>query len=76
LNDRPTITISAPSISSTPVTIPVSLTVLAQATPQPQTITNNASNLSGPIAPGELITIKGTQLGPATPPNELMEMGP
>jgi hypothetical protein len=66
------ITILAPSISPTPITIQVSLTVLAQATPQPQTITNNASNLSGPIAPGELITIKGTQLGPSSPANGVL----
>lgn len=67
-----TVTISAPSVMQTPITITVSLTVLAQPTPQPQTITNNASNLSGPIAPGELITIKGTQLGPATPANGVL----
>jgi len=66
------ITITAGGASAPPLTIPVSLTVLAQATPQPQTITNNASNLSGPIAPGELITIKGTLLGPATPPNGVL----
>ncbi len=71
-NYQGSITISAPSVSATPVTIAVSLTVVAQPTPQPQTITSNASNLSGPIAPGELITIKGTQLGPSTPANGVL----
>src|SRR6185503_2795501 len=41
--------------------------VVPGANPQPLTVTNNASNQPGPIAPGELITIKGTLLGPTTP---------
>src|SRR5262245_21230777 len=41
--------------------------VVPRANPQPLTVTNNASNQPGPIAPGELITIKGMLLGPATP---------
>jgi uncharacterized protein (TIGR03437 family) len=47
----------------------VTLTVTAAAVPQPMTVTNTASNLPGAIAPGELITIKGAGLGPASPPN-------
>jgi len=56
--------------SSTPAqTVGVTLTVTAVQPPQPTTVTSNASNLAGPIAPGELITIKGTLLGPAMPAN-------
>ena len=35
--------------------------------PQVLTITNNASNQPGAVAPGELIVIKGNNLGPTTP---------
>jgi uncharacterized protein (TIGR03437 family) len=34
--------------------------------PQPSTISNSGSGAFGAIAPGELITIKGTNIGPAT----------
>jgi uncharacterized protein (TIGR03437 family) len=56
------VTISAPSGS---ITIPVTIT--GPAAPQPSTIQNSASLGFGPIAPGELITIQGANLGPATP---------
>lgn len=56
--------------SVTPVqTVNVTLTVTAVQTPQLNTVTSNASNVAGSIAPGELITIKGTNLGPSSPPN-------
>lgn len=45
-----------------------SINIMAAAPPAPTlitTITNGASGASGPIAPGEIITIKGTGLGPA-----------
>jgi uncharacterized protein (TIGR03437 family) len=59
-----------PAGSTTPAqTVPVTLTIAAVQPPQPTTVTSNASNLAGAIAPGELITIKGTLLGPASPPN-------
>jgi uncharacterized protein (TIGR03437 family) len=66
------ITISAPGVLQNPIVIAVSLTVTAAPPPQPLTITSNATNQAGPIAPGELITIKGTNLGPATPSNGVL----
>jgi len=49
------------------ITVPVTLTVTGLPAPQPGTIANSASLGYGPIAPGELITIKGANLGPSTP---------
>jgi len=62
------ITISAPGILATPIFVPVSLTVVAAAIPAPVSIFNSATGALGTgIAPGELITLKGINLGPATP---------
>jgi uncharacterized protein (TIGR03437 family) len=47
----------------------VTLTVTPTPVPLPATVTNAASGAAGAIAPGELITIKGTLLGPANAPN-------
>ena len=63
-----TITISAPTISSSPTVVTVTVNIVAAPTPLPTTIFNSANiNGFGPIAPGELITIQGSNLGPATP---------
>ncbi|HUA86796.1 MAG TPA: hypothetical protein VMB85_23225, partial [Bryobacteraceae bacterium] len=66
------ITITPTSSSSSapiaPVTVPVTLNITAAAAPMPSTISTSAvSGGYGPIAPGELIAIQGTNLGPATP---------
>ena len=61
------ISISAPGVLLSPIVINVTLTVLALPPPQPFTITSTASNLAGLIAPGEEITIKGSNLGPVSP---------
>jgi uncharacterized protein (TIGR03437 family) len=62
------ITISAPGILATPIFVPVSLALVAAATPAPVSIFNSATGALGTgIAPGELITLKGINLGPATP---------
>jgi len=53
-------------VLATPITVNVTLTVLALPLPQPVTLTSSASYGRGAVAPGELITIKGTQLGPST----------
>jgi uncharacterized protein (TIGR03437 family) len=61
------IIVSAPGASNTPQLIAVSLIVTGAGAP-PVTITsvtNSATSVSGPIAPGEIFTIKGTNLGPA-----------
>ena len=60
------ITINAPPVLATPITVVVTVNVTAAQVPTPVTIINSAIiNGFGAIAPGELITIKGTNLGPA-----------
>lgn len=59
------------SITVTPagqaaITVNVTVTVTGVPAPQPSTISNSASGAFGSIAPGELITIKGINLGPST----------
>ena len=52
--------------SSLTLNIPISLTVAANQTPQPFIIGNNSSGNGNQVAPGEIILIKGANLGPAT----------
>jgi uncharacterized protein (TIGR03437 family) len=61
------VTITAPGASNSPQTVVVTLTVAAVATPAIAAVGNAASFLPGPISPGELVTIVGANLGPATP---------
>ncbi len=63
-----TITISAPGVLANPVTVNVTVNVTAPPAPTPVTITNSTqpANGFGAIAPGEIITIRGMSLGPAT----------
>ncbi|HVO96770.1 MAG TPA: BACON domain-containing carbohydrate-binding protein [Bryobacteraceae bacterium] len=58
-------TLSSPSAPS--VVFNVTLNVTQSAVPQVFIIGNAASGVGGQLAPGEIITIKGSQLGPATP---------
>ncbi len=60
------ITVTAAGIAGSPRTITVTLIVTGPPPPSPITITNNASYVAGIIAPGEILTIKGTNLGPPT----------
>jgi uncharacterized protein (TIGR03437 family) len=62
------IALTATGATNSPQTISVKLTVSAAATPAilVTSVTNGASGASGPIAPGEIVTIKGSGLGPAT----------
>ncbi len=62
-----TISIYAASLPANPTVVTVTVTTVAPPTPQPSTIANSGSGAFGGIAPGELITIKGSLLGPATP---------
>ncbi len=63
-----TIMITAPGVLATPITITVSLNLTAAALPTPVIIFNSATGaLGNGISPGELIAIKGVNLGPATP---------
>lgn len=50
-----------------PTTVAVSLFVSASVTPQPFIISNAASGVGGALSPGEIITIKGSGLGPGNP---------
>ncbi len=62
------VTISSP-IASQPITVTVTLTIAGAPIPNIFTILNAGSLQPGPISPGEILTIKGTNLGPATPVN-------
>ncbi|HLX42808.1 MAG TPA: hypothetical protein VKR43_05215 [Bryobacteraceae bacterium] len=62
-----TVNIAAPGVLSTPLAVGVSLSLTAAPIPQPAYIVNSATSGFGSIAPGELIAIKGTGLGPTTP---------
>jgi uncharacterized protein (TIGR03437 family) len=68
-----TITITPSGLPA--ITVPVTVTVTGVPVPQPSTISNSASGAFGAISPGELITIKGTQLGPTTPANFTVGVG-
>jgi uncharacterized protein (TIGR03437 family) len=61
------ITVTASGASNSPQTIMVTLTV-GVATPVVvvSSVTNSASGASGAVAPGEIVTIKGSGLGPTT----------
>jgi uncharacterized protein (TIGR03437 family) len=64
------ISISAPGVLTSLLNIPVSLTVVAPAMPTPVSIFNSATGALGTgISPGELISLKGLNLGPVTPAN-------
>ena len=58
-----TVTISDPSNSSPPVTVPVTVNVVAS--PIVAAVTNGASFQAGPVAPGELLVLFGSNMGPS-----------
>ena len=58
-------TLTSPGVASTTVTI--SLFISASSTPQPFIISNAASGVGSQLSPGEIITIKGSGLGPGNP---------
>ena len=61
-----TVTVSSPNIANGSQTVNVTLTVSQGAPPVATAIVNAASFQSGPISPGELVTIGGTNMGPTT----------
>jgi uncharacterized protein (TIGR03437 family) len=63
-----TVTIT-PTNGVSPITVNVTLTVSGVPIPQLVTISNSASGAFGSISPGELITIKGSGIGPTTAVN-------
>jgi uncharacterized protein (TIGR03437 family) len=60
------VTITAPGTSNTPQTVSVTLTVSGAPGPTRVALVNAASFLPGAVSPGEIVTITGTNLGPAT----------
>jgi uncharacterized protein (TIGR03437 family) len=58
-------TLTASGVSS--ITVNVSVFVSANTKPQPFIISNAASGVGSQLAPGEIISIKGSGLGPGTP---------
>jgi uncharacterized protein (TIGR03437 family) len=56
-----------PSGGGAATVIPVSLTITAQITPAPAQVINAASGVTGSVAPGEIVSIFGTGLGPVNP---------
>jgi len=52
---------------STPLAVPVTLVVAAQTTPTLSKVQNAASAINGPVAPGEIVSLFGINLGPVTP---------
>jgi uncharacterized protein (TIGR03437 family) len=59
------ITVTAAAAGNSPQSVGVTLVVTPAATPLPTVVQNAASQATGPIAPGEIISIYGTNLGPA-----------
>ena len=62
-----TVTVTSPNAGNSPQRINVTYTVTALPTPAPTAVTNAGSFLPGAIAPGEIITIRGTNMGPPAP---------
>jgi uncharacterized protein (TIGR03437 family) len=60
------VVISSPNLPGGNVMIKVNLTVSAATGPVIQAIVNAASFVAGPLSPGELISIFGTNLGPTS----------
>ena len=66
------ITPTVPGI--TPMAIPITLTI-PQNGPQIAAISNAASFLPGPVAPGEIVTLFGSAMGPATLATSRLTLG-
>jgi uncharacterized protein (TIGR03437 family) len=62
-----TITVASPNVPGGNQTVTVNLTVTAGPTPVVLSVTNAGSFQPGPISPGEIITLFGNNIGPATP---------
>lgn len=64
-----TVTISSISSSAAALQIPVTINVGATMGLQLMSIDNAASGVAGAVSPGEIVSIFGTNIGPATPAN-------
>jgi uncharacterized protein (TIGR03437 family) len=61
------VSVAAQGAGNSPQTVNVTYTVTAIPTPVPGRVQNAGDSTIGPIAPGEILSIFGTNLGPATP---------
>ena len=59
------ITLTSPAADNSPQAVAVTYVITPLATPVPTLISSAASGLPGAIAPGEIVTIRGRNLGPA-----------
>lgn len=59
------LTLTAPGAIGSPITIPVKLDVLPAVATSISSITNAASGVRGVISPGEIVTLRGSSMGPA-----------
>lgn len=62
-----TVRLESAAASNSPVTVQVTLTVTALVVGPISAVVNGASWVAGPVAPGEILTLGGTNLGPTTP---------
>jgi uncharacterized protein (TIGR03437 family) len=60
------VVVSSSSLPGVTQTIKVNLSVFGPAAPAVNSVVNGASFLGGPVSPGELVSIFGTNLGPNT----------
>jgi uncharacterized protein (TIGR03437 family) len=67
--------ITGPGASNGPQTVNVTYTIAAIPTPAITKIQNAASSVIGPVAPGEIVSIFGSNLGPSTPANAVVTGG-
>lgn len=61
------LTVTSSSLSGISLTINVTVTVQPPPTPAVTSVLNAASDVAGAVAPGEIISLFGTNIGPATP---------
>jgi uncharacterized protein (TIGR03437 family) len=70
-----TVVVTGQGASNGPQTVNVTYTIAAIPTPAITKIQNAASSVIGPVAPGEIVSIFGSNLGPSTPANAIITGG-
>src|SRR5207302_9459415 len=59
------VTLTSPGAGNSPQAMHVTYTITPLAAPAPTIISNAASGVSGPVSPGEIVSIFGGNLGPS-----------
>ena len=59
------VTLTSPGAGNSPQAVNVTYTITPLPAPAPTIISNAASGVPGPVSPGEIISIYGTNLGPS-----------